>query len=136
MLIFDTNLWVSYSLMPTSRLARTVDAALDLDVYAFSDKSFTELSDVLMRAKFDRYLSHKERRRTLKKIALVAKWYTPTETIRDCSDPKDNMFLELAVASQADYLITGDDDLLILDPFRKTRILTLSEFAEHHFPNV
>ena len=116
--------------MPSSCLAVTVDAALDLDFCAFSEKSFAELSDVLMRTKFDRFLSDEERRRTLNEIALVAKWFTPSETINDCRDPKDNKFLELAAACQANFLITGDEDLLVLDPFRKTRILSMFDFAK------
>jgi putative PIN family toxin of toxin-antitoxin system len=52
----------------------------------------------------------------------------PTEIITDCRDPKDNKFLELAVAANADYIITGDLDLLILNPFRTITILKSGEF--------
>lgn len=48
-------------------------------------------------------------------------------SIRACRDPKDNHFLELAVECRATILVTGDDDLLVLDPLRDTRILALSE---------
>jgi len=88
-----------------------------------------------MRNKFDRYYSRKNRIEMLEEVASKAEWFIPAEIIRDCRDPKDNKFLELAAVSKADFLITGDEDLLILDPFRSTRILTLSEFAEHHLPN-
>jgi putative PIN family toxin of toxin-antitoxin system len=47
-----------------------------------------------------------------------------------CRDPKDNKFLELAVEAGAACLITGDKDLLILNPFQNTPILTASEFLE------
>ncbi len=40
------------------------------------------------------------------------------EEITDCRDAKDNEFLELAVSGKADCIISGDDDLLVLDPFR------------------
>jgi len=83
-----------------------------------------------MRSKFDPYFSKEKRANTLEFIAKDAKWFTPTETIRDCRDPKDDKFLELAVASKADFLITGDSDLLVLNPFRKTRILTMADFSK------
>ncbi len=49
--------------------------------------------------------------------------------IRVCRDAKDNKFLALAAACRAEFLITGDDDLLILNPFRETHILTPAQFT-------
>tara|TARA_B100001971_G_scaffold214909_1_gene255412 strand:- start:2418 stop:2825 length:408 start_codon:yes stop_codon:yes gene_type:complete len=131
-LIFDTNIWVSYSMIPNSRVATLVDELIEIESYAMSEMSFSELNDVMMRPKFNKYFSYEKRKSVLNKIAAKAKWFTPTETIHDCRDPKDNKFLELAAASRADFLITGDDDLLVLHPFRQTHILTLSAFAEQH----
>lgn len=88
-----------------------------------------ELTDVIMRSKFDRYLARQTRLHILHGIAVDAEWFAPTEAIHCCRDAKDDKFLELASACQADFLITGDEDLLVLDPFRKTRILTMTEFA-------
>ena len=45
-----------------------------------------------------------------------------------CRDPKDNKFLELAVSGKADFIITGDQDLLVLNPFRNIEIITINEF--------
>jgi len=45
-----------------------------------------------------------------------------------CCDPKDDKFLELAVAANASCLITGDKDLLALHPFRKISILNATDF--------
>ena len=52
----------------------------------------------------------------------------PTEAIAECRDPKDNKYLELAVAGQAECIITGDQDLLVLHPFKGIDILTVQEF--------
>ena len=49
-----------------------------------------------------------------------------------CRDPKDNMFLELCLAGRADYLITGDKDLLALKTFQSSRILTPKKFLDHY----
>ena len=48
--------------------------------------------------------------------------------IETCRDPKDNKFLEATRAGGADFLVTGDQDLLALDPFARTTILAPSLF--------
>jgi len=47
-----------------------------------------------------------------------------------CRDLKDNFLLSLAVDGKADYLLTGDNDLLALNPFKDTHIVTFSAFLE------
>jgi hypothetical protein len=55
-----------------------------------------------------------------------------TESIADCRDPKDNKFLELAVSGQADYILSSDKDLLVLQPFRGILIMTPADFLAEH----
>ena len=55
-----------------------------------------------------------------------------TETITDCRDAKDNKFLELAVSGKADCIVSGDADLLVLNPFREIPILTPREFLTRY----
>jgi uncharacterized protein len=50
------------------------------------------------------------------------------ETIDLCRDPKDNKFLELAVSGNADFIITGDEDLLVLNTFRNIEIISVNDF--------
>ena len=59
-----------------------------------------------------------------------ANWVHPEIIITDCRDPADNMFLELAVEGQADIIISGDNDLLSLNPFRGIKIITAAEFLK------
>ncbi len=57
--------------------------------------------------------------------------FTPiTETITACRDPKDDKFLELAVSGQADLIISSDNDLLVLHPFRGISILKPAAFLD------
>ena len=57
--------------------------------------------------------------------------FTPiTETITACRDPKDNKFLELAVSGQANLIISSDNDLLVLHPFRGIFILKPVAFLD------
>jgi predicted nucleic acid-binding protein len=51
-----------------------------------------------------------------------------TEHINECQDPKDNKYLELALSGQAECIVIGDDDLLVLTPWRGIKILTVQEF--------
>jgi putative PIN family toxin of toxin-antitoxin system len=53
-----------------------------------------------------------------------------TEKIKECRDPKDDKFLELAVSGKADFIISGDGDLRVLNPFRKIKIVSPREFLE------
>jgi len=50
------------------------------------------------------------------------------ERVDLCRDEKDNKFLEVAINGKADYLITGDNDLLVLRPFQDVKIMTVNEF--------
>jgi len=52
----------------------------------------------------------------------------PQQKVTVCRDPKDNQFLELCLAASADYLITGDKDLLILKKFHQTQIFSPKQF--------
>lgn len=51
-----------------------------------------------------------------------------TEQIDECRDLKDNKYLELALSGQVECIVTGDDDLLVLNPWRGIKILNVQEF--------
>ena len=87
-----------------------------------------ELHDVVSRPKFDRYVTPSERERFLGLLLRDAHLVEITETIRACRDPKDDRVLELAVCGRADWIVTGDADLLVLDPFRGIRIVKPTDF--------
>ena len=53
---------------------------------------------------------------------------TPTRNVKLCRDPKDNMFIEAALAGEAQYVVTGDDDLLTLKKFETVRFVTPHAF--------
>lgn len=84
-----------------------------------------------MRAKFDRYISRSRREAFLSVWRDAALFVSPTvihESVTDCRDVSDNKFLELALATEAKVIVTGDPDLLVLDPWRGIRIVGLQEF--------
>jgi hypothetical protein len=64
----------------------------------------------------------------LEDLTQTAQFIDVTEQISECRDPKDNKYLELALSGQAECIVTGDDDLLVLNSFRGIEILTVQEF--------
>ena len=67
----------------------------------------------------------------LQKLMAAAELVTITERIAACRDPTDDKFLELAVNGHADLIVTGDADLLVLNPFRNIPIVTPAQFAQN-----
>jgi uncharacterized protein len=125
---FDTNVVVSALLFSRSKPARAFFAALDEGEVLVSADVIKELNDVLGREKFERYVSEEERTRFLRSLLREASLIEPEEEIQACRDPKDDKYLELAVSGGADYIVSGDDDMLALNPFRGIPILTPDEF--------
>ena len=134
MVIFDTNVLVSAALIRGSQPDAAWRAMLARDIpMLFSESTFEELSEVLMRGKFDRYVSRAARVAFLDQLnrsAIIIGDSALGVRIDICRDPADNRFLELALATASKFIVTGDADLLVLDPFRKVRILTVGAFVE------
>ena len=127
--VFDTNVLVSAAIFRESTPGIALIAALSQGSILLSQATAREVKDVLARPKFDRYIASETRNRFLAALLRDATFLEPEESIQACRDPKDDKFLEIAVAGQAMYMITGDEDLLVLDPFRGIRIVTASEFV-------
>lgn len=127
--VIDNNVIVSALL--ADGVPRTVfNKLLDTGTILISAPILLELADVLGRSKFEKYITYDERMRFLVGYLKDAEMTEVTEEIDICRDPKDNMLLELAVSGDADYLITGDSDLLDLDPFRGVEIFAPREFLD------
>ena len=114
--------------MSDSVPARAVDRALQEAEVLVSEASIEELADVLSRDKWDRYLSIAERQEFLRRLYRVTTMIPVLSEVEDCRDPKDNKFLALAFDAQADYLVTGDRDLLVLNPWREIGIIKPADF--------
>lgn len=71
-----------------------------------------------------------ERDEFINLIMHSTKIIEPTYFVTDCKDPKDNIFLEIALTCQAVYLVSGDKDLLTLNPYQSIEIITVNEFLE------
>ena len=127
--ILDTNLWISYLI--SKRLGK-IDRLFERDdlVLLFSEELLEEFIEVAGRPKFRSYFPTEDIDELLSLLEEFAEVIEITSEIDICRDPKDNFLLALAKDGHADFLISGDTDLLDIKTFETTKILSYSEFEE------
>ncbi len=128
-IILDTNLWISFLI---SKKFSQIDKLIENKkiILIFSNELLEEFIDVVSRPKFKKYFSKKDIEKILEYFDQFGELVKVKSDIKICRDEKDNFLLNLSVDSKADYLITGDKDLLILEMIEDTKIKTFSEFIE------
>ena len=128
--LFDTNTIISALLFEESNSGLALNRTLESGILLLSMDVAEEYANVLRREKFDHYVRRRIREEFLRTLIKEATFIEITETIQACRDCKDDKFLELAVSGGTPCLITGDEDLLILNPFREISILSPRQFLE------
>ncbi|MEQ8473062.1 MAG: putative toxin-antitoxin system toxin component, PIN family [Marinoscillum sp.] len=127
--IFDTNIWISYligyQLGDLTELLSTRKIELVL-----TEQLRAELLEVTGRKKFRKYFNQDKVQELLKLVRILGTEYRVDEYPDVCRDHKDNFLLGLIRASQANFLVTGDQDLLELNPFEGTEIIEPSQLKE------
>ena len=88
----------------------------------------SELADVLLRPKFDRFIGRKERDDFFNQLVAVAEFIPIVQVVRECRDPRDDKFLEVALNGRADVIVTGDGDVLAMNPWRGIAILSPKDY--------
>lgn len=104
--VLDTNVIVSALLFSDSQPGRSFSEARKRGDILLSSEVVKEITEVLRRPKFDRFVLPGKRDRFLAALIREAKHVVPSEIISACRDPKDNKWLELAVAGNSSTLIT------------------------------
>ena len=133
--VLDSNVLISAALLSSSTPARLLYALRTADsVLLFSQETQAELQNRLMKIKFDPYVSAKTRLRFLAQLDAVSEYVYIANKIMGCRDPEDDKFLETALSGNAKFLITGDEDLLIMHPFHNIPILTPRQGLNLFFP--
>ena len=128
-MVLDTNVAVNVALLPRSTPRRAFDLVLEYSTFLMSVATLAELDEVLRRPRFDRYLSEEERLAFLAAVLRESEMVVVTAVVSVCRDPRDDKFLELAVSGAATHIISGDDDLLSLHPFRGVAIISPQDFV-------
>ncbi|MCF8358101.1 MAG: putative toxin-antitoxin system toxin component, PIN family [Prolixibacteraceae bacterium] len=129
--VIDNNVLISAALLKHSVPFKTFEKAVKTHVLLSSHRVLEEFLNTIFKPKFDRYFKDD----LAKKGFVISFISTSTDInvkhhITLCRDPKDNMYLELALSGKAACIVTGDKDLLVLDPFRNIRIITPKEFLD------
>ena len=133
--VVDTNVLVSRLLAPRSTPARAVDQALAHGNLLGSEETLAELVEVLARPKFDPYVSREDRREFIRMLGGVMQIVPIIRRVAVCRDPRDDKFLEVALAGEAVAIISGDKDLLVLHPWHDILILTPADFITGRAPS-
>ena len=135
-IVLDTNALVSRLLIPDSIPGQAVRKAADEGDILMSEATLFELADVLGREKFHAYVSIQDREEFLRMLGRIVEMVTILHAVHDCRDVKDNQILEVAVNGQAQIIVTGDEDLLVLNPFRGISILRPADYLiwDHDSP--
>ena len=128
MIVFDASILVSAALKTDSVPEQALLRAEETDVFALSVAVEEEITEVLGRPKFASAVPRERCQRLLNILRGTAIWFEPAERVTDCRDPKDNKYLELALAAAAETIVSSDVDLLVLHPWRGVRILRPAEY--------
>jgi uncharacterized protein len=129
-IVIDSNALVSRLLLPSSVPGQAVRKAVDNSLLLVSDATMNELADVLARPKFDRYISLDERQQFLRQLSRLAEFVPIVYPVRACRDPNDGKFLEVGLNGNADLILTGDADLLALNPWREIAIVSPADYVK------
>jgi len=128
-IILDTNLWISFLISKNySQLDEIIFERKCTLI--FSEELLNEFLEVIKRPKLRRFFSQEDTENLIETIEEYAEFIVVTSKTEVCRDEKDNFLLSLSKDSDANFLITGDKDLLVLEKFEQTNIVTIAQFLE------
>lgn len=129
--VIDTNVLISAFILPDSITRKALNKARKDGFVTISKESADEFTEVFIRPKFDKYLPLEVRLEIIDDFISLAYFIESSVKVTACRDPKDDKFLELACSAKAKCIITSDQDLLVLNPFRGIPIMTIAEFLKY-----
>ena len=127
--VIDTNVFISALLNPLGTPKKVINIAVSQFTILQSEATYQELATRISKNKFDKYLEKDDRLDFLSSLRNRSLFVDISHETRVCSDLDDNKFLELAVSGMAQYIITGDKELLILNTYQGIPIITPAEFV-------
>lgn len=128
--IFDTNVWISFLI--GKKLSNLKDYILRRSItIIFTEQLLDEIRIVTQREKLKKYFRKNSVKELLTLLEIIGENVEIKPTYFISRDPKDNFLLDLIVFSKADFLITGDKDLLGHNPFESAQIIKPTEFEDY-----
>lgn len=127
--IIDTNLWISFLI---TKDFKTLDNSVKTGKIKiiFSLELIEEFLSIADRPKFKKYFSKEDNEQLIDLFEVYGEVTQVKSKVKLCRDPKDDFLLSLATDSSADYLITGDNDLLDIKRIGKTKIVTMTNYLK------
>lgn len=126
--VIDSNVLISAFVFNSKNPSEVLMRCLKKGKMVVSDEVLEEYKAKVLSEKFEPIIPLAKREHSLTLFIRVCEKVLISEKITDCRDTDDNKFLELAVAANAACIVTGDKDLLTLNPFRNILILTPADF--------
>jgi len=128
-IIIDTNLWISFIISNKLSLLDSLIFSGKIRLI-FSLELIKEIEATIAKPKLKKYFLSDGLVEMLTMFEPFINLVEVKSVVSVCRDPKDNFLLELAKDSKADYILTGDKDLLAIAKFGKTKIMTVTSFLE------
>lgn len=132
--VIDTNVWISAAILPDSQIGRII-ACLQKAAFVplYSTSLLTELIQVLGRRRIQQrfHVTAADIQAIVDLIVLRGELSEPIRHFDVCRDAKDNILLDVAFAAEADVIVSGDEDLLVLHPFETVSIVTPRVFLAY-----
>ena len=125
--IVDTNCWISFLI--GRRLSKLVDLLSNERIQLIiCDELLAEIQEVTTRPKFAKYFPTKDIESLIEFLQIIGEPFEPTQTVKLCRDEADDYLLALAIEAHAHYLVTSDQDLLVLQEVETCRIVYATTF--------
>ena len=124
--IFDSNIWVSFAIGKRLNELRMALTHPKVEVFV-CQKLLWEVKMVIQKPKLLKYISQ-DRQKMLLELMQACQYVNILEQISILRDPNDDYLLDLAAIADADFLVTGDNDLLVLKNYQHTNIISFASF--------
>ena len=128
-LVIDTNLWISFIISNKLNLLDPLLFAGELRLI-FSAELIFEIQETMAKPRLRKFFLPKSLEEMLSYFEPFIDLIEVESVVTICRDVKDNFLLALAKDGNADYLLTGDKDLLVIEKFGKTKIITIVGFLD------
>jgi putative PIN family toxin of toxin-antitoxin system len=132
LIVVDASTLVGAALKVNSLPEQAFFQARREDKIALSIPVEAEIASVMLRPKLARLISAERRSQILVLLRRRAVWFTPETAVSECRDEKDNKYLELALEAEAGIIVSSDNDLTVLNPWRGIRILRPAEYLNQY----
>jgi putative PIN family toxin of toxin-antitoxin system len=127
--VVDNNCWISFLI--GRRLSKLVDLlSNERVILVICSELLAELRDVTSRPKFAKYFNQSDVESLIDFMQIIGETIEPQQSVKICRDAADDYLLALATEAKAEYLVTGDDDLLVIKEIGACQIVDVSTFEQ------